>query len=138
MGGSLAVVCFRSITGGLKAGAAGILIFSMVTVGVMLVGLSVVWVETAFFLTLVCLGMILPTSTTLALEPVRQNSGNAPAVLGFLTFFVGGICSPLAGMGNAFFHVGTYIDLRRLYFLWFIQKSHSMNPMATTPVISPD
>lgn len=44
--------------------------------------------------------MLLPTSTTLALEPVHANSGNASAVLGFLTFFVGGIRSPLAGMGN--------------------------------------
>lgn len=109
MGGSLAVVRFRSIMGGLRAGAAGFLIFSMTTVGVMLAGLSVVWVEMAFFLTLVCLGMILPTSTTLALEPVRQNSGNASAVLGFLTFFVGGICSPLAGMGNMLFSTSVLI-----------------------------
>lgn len=100
MGGSLAVVRFRSIAGGLKAGAVGFLALSVCTVGVMLAGAAVVWVEAAFFLTLVCLGMILPTSTTLALEPVRANSGNASAVLGFLTFLVGGVCSPLAGMGN--------------------------------------
>lgn len=109
MGGSLAVVRFRSIRGGLKAGAAGFLVLSVVTVAVMLAGLSVVWVEAAFFLTLVCLGMILPTSTTLALEPVRQNSGNASAVLGFLTFLVGGICSPLAGMGNMLYSTSALI-----------------------------
>lgn len=109
MGGSLAVVRFRSIRGGLKAGAAGFLALSMLTVAAMLAGFSVVWVEAAFFLTLVCLGMILPTSTTLALEPVRQNSGNASAVLGFLTFFVGGICSPLAGMGNMLYSTSALI-----------------------------
>lgn len=109
MGGSLAVVRFRSITGGLKAGAAGFLILSIITVATMLAGLSVIWVEAAFFLTLVCLGMLLPTSTTLALEPVRANSGNASAVLGFLTFFVGGICSPLAGMGNMLYSTSALI-----------------------------
>lgn len=109
MGGSLSVVRFPSITGGLKAGAAGFLTLSVVTVVTMLVGLSVVWVEASFFLTLVCLGMILPTSTTLALEPVRANSGNASAVLGFLTFFVGGVCSPLAGMGNMLYSTSALI-----------------------------
>lgn len=109
MSGSLAVVRFRSITGGLKAGAAGFLILSIITVATMLAGLSVIWVEAAFFLTLVCLGMLLPTSTTLALEPVRANSGNASAVLGFLTFFVGGICSPLAGMGNMLYSTSALI-----------------------------
>lgn len=109
MGGSLAVVRFRSITGGLKAGAAGFLALSVVTVATMLAGLSVVWVEAAFFLTLVCLGMLLPTSTTLALEPVRANSGNASAVLGFLTFFVGGVCSPLAGVGNMLYSTSALI-----------------------------
>lgn len=111
MGGSLAVMCFRSITAGLKIGAAGFLVMSGITVVTMLSGMSVVWVETAFFLTLVCLGMILPTSTTLALEPVRQNSGNASAVLGFLSFLVGGICSPLTGMGNMFYSTSALIVL---------------------------
>lgn len=73
---------------------------SFVVAGVLLLGASVWVVEGAFFLLLVFLGMILPTSTTLALEPVREHSGSASAVLGFFTFFVGGVCSPLAGLGN--------------------------------------
>ena len=72
----------------------------------LLVGLALVYgtgmyeVEGALFILLFCLGMILPTSTTLALDMERQNSGIASALLGFLMFFFGGILSPLTGMGN--------------------------------------
>lgn len=109
MGGSLIAVRFRTLTGGLKAGASGFLILSVATIAAMLSGLSVIWVETAFFATLFCLGLILPTSTTLALEPVRQHSGNASAILGFLTFLVGGVCSPLAGAGNMLYSTSALI-----------------------------
>lgn len=100
MAGSLFVIRFQKVETALMAGASGFLLMSCV-VAVMLTGdFSVYYVEVSLFLLLVCLGMILPTSTTLALEPVRENSGNASAILGFLTFFMGGICSPLAGLGN--------------------------------------
>ena len=60
--------------------------------------LSVIIVEIVFFLFLFFLGIILPTSTTLALNLERQNSGTASAILGFLTFLGGGIVSPLTGI----------------------------------------
>lgn len=62
--------------------------------------MGVIWVEAALLLLLFFLGMILPTSTTLALQLERDNSGSASAVLGFLTFLFGGVFSPLAGLGN--------------------------------------
>ena len=46
------------------------------------------------------LGLLLPSSTTLALELERRNSGNASAMLGFLMFLVGGALSPLTGLGS--------------------------------------
>lgn len=102
MGGSLLIIRFKDVKTALSLGAKGFLVISLI-VAILLTGNLSVWlVETALFTLLVCLGMILPTSTTLALEPVRENSGNASAILGFLTFFVGGICSPLAGLGNMF------------------------------------
>lgn len=100
MAGSLFVIRFRKVEKALLVGAKGFLWMSLVVAVLLIGGFSVYWVETALFLMLVCLGMILPTSTTLALEPVRENSGNASAILGFMAFFVGGICSPLAGLGN--------------------------------------
>lgn len=100
MGGSLLIIRFKDVKAALSLGAKGFLFMSLI-VAVLLIGNMSVWaVEAALFVLLVCLGMILPTSTTLALEPVRENSGNASATLGFLTFFVGGVCSPLAGLGN--------------------------------------
>lgn len=100
MGGSLLIIRFKDVKAALSLGAKGFLFMSLI-VAVLLIGNMSVWaVEAALFVLLVCLGMILPTSTTLALEPVRENSGNASAILGFLTFFVGGVCSPLAGLGN--------------------------------------
>ena len=100
MGGSLLILCFSQARRALRVGVTGFLGMSLVVAGVLLSGASVWVVEGAFFLLLVFLGMILPTSTTLALEPVRGSSGSASAVLGFFAFFVGGICSPLAGLGN--------------------------------------
>lgn len=100
MGGSLLIIRFKDVKAALSLGAKGFLFMSLIA-AVLLIGNMSVWaVEAALFVLLVCLGMILPTSTTLALEPVRENSGNASAILGFLTFFVGGVCSPLAGLGN--------------------------------------
>lgn len=100
MGGSLLIIRFKDVKAALLLGAKGFLFMSLI-VAVLLIGNLSVWaVEAALFVLLVCLGMILPTSTSLALEPVRENSGNASAILGFLTFFVGGVCSPLAGLGN--------------------------------------
>lgn len=57
-------------------------------------------VEIVFFGFMFFLGIILPTSTTLALNLERKNSGTASAILGFLTFLGGGIVSPLTGIGN--------------------------------------
>lgn len=100
MGGSLLILCFGQARQALRVGVTGFLVMSGVVALVLLLGASVWVVEGAFFFLLVCLGMILPTSTTLALEPVRGSSGSASAVLGFLAFLVGGICSPLAGVGD--------------------------------------
>lgn len=100
MGGSLLVIRFRQVETALQTGVRGFLLLSIVVAVTLTCNFSVYCVETALFILLVFLGMILPTSTTLALEPVRESSGNASAILGFLTFFVGGICSPLAGLGN--------------------------------------
>lgn len=72
-------------------------------------GTGMLEVEAALFVLLFCLGMILPTSTTLALDMERQNSGIASALLGFLTFFFGGILSPLTGMGNMIHTTGGII-----------------------------
>ena len=56
--------------------------------------------ETALFLNLIFGGLVLPTSTALALDSERQNAGAASAVFGAVSFLAGGIVSPLVGIGN--------------------------------------
>lgn len=100
MAGSLLILRFRQTRHALRVGAVGFVGMSLVVAVTLMAELPVCVVEAAFFFLLFCLGMILPTSTALALEPVRESSGSASAILGFLTFFAGGICSPLAGLGD--------------------------------------
>lgn len=100
MMGSFFVMRFRSVRRGLGNGSVAFLVMSVITAMLLVNNANVIMLETSLVLLLFCLGMILPTSTTLALELERNNSGSASAVLGFLTFLFGGIVSPLAGLGN--------------------------------------
>lgn len=100
MAGSLLVPRFRGPERALRFGTRCFFAMSLVVAALLVVNAHVLLVESAFFLMLNCLGLIIPTTTALAMEPMRRNSGSASAVLGFLGFFVGGICSPLAGLGN--------------------------------------
>ncbi|RKD92056.1 multidrug effflux MFS transporter [Mangrovibacterium diazotrophicum] len=56
--------------------------------------------ELAIFAQMTALGIILPTTSSLALDIERKNSGAASAILGFLPFLSGSIVSPLVGLGN--------------------------------------
>lgn len=46
------------------------------------------------------MGMTFTSSTALAMESQRENSGTASALLGAVCFAAGGIVSPLVGMGD--------------------------------------
>ena len=46
------------------------------------------------------MSMTFTSSTALAMESQRENSGTASALLGAVCFAAGGIVSPLVGMGN--------------------------------------
>ncbi|PTN09077.1 multidrug effflux MFS transporter [Mangrovibacterium marinum] len=56
--------------------------------------------ELVIFAQMTALGIILPTTSSLALDIERKNSGAASAILGFLPFLSGSIVSPLVGLGN--------------------------------------
>lgn len=107
--GSFVVTRFKDTRRGLLAGVKGFLMISFVVALVLLANLPFIYVEVVLFFFLIFLGMILPTSTTLALELERENSGNASAVLGFVTFFFGGVFSPLAGLGNMIYSTSAII-----------------------------
>lgn len=122
MAGSLLAVRFRSIQKALLYGARGFLGMALVVAAMLVCDLPVGYVEGALFLLLVCLGVILPASTVLALEPVRDHSGNASAILGFLTFFVGGVCSPLTGLGNMLYATAGVVGVCAACTLWLAER----------------
>lgn len=98
--GSLAVSHFRDADSALRIGVKGFCVVSLL-VGIVFMTASSVWaVEVSLFVYLVFLGLILPSSTAIALDLERSNSGNASALLGFLMFLFGGVISPLTGLGD--------------------------------------
>lgn len=98
--GSLAVSHFRNAKTALRTGVIGFAWMSLPVAAALVFSPSVWVVEVLLFFFLIFLGLILPSSTTLALDLERKNSGNASALLGFLMFLFGGVLSPLTGMGN--------------------------------------
>ena len=109
--GSLTVSLFHTAEQALRAGAAGFGGASLLVAGVLMADAPVTVVESSLFVFLLFLGLILPSSTTLALDEERGNSGNASAVLGFLIFLFGGVFSPLTGLGNILYTTGIIIVL---------------------------
>lgn len=85
-----------------KRGIRGFCTMGIILAGFLIAELSIVWVETTLFLTLVLMGIILPTSTSLAMDCERERAGKASALLGALQFLLGGLLSPIAGLGNIF------------------------------------
>ena len=100
MVGSLMVGKAKEARKGLRCGCICFAMASVLVCLTLIYSESIYFVEMALFLLLFFLGMILPTSTTIALDMERQNSGIASALLGFLMFVFGGVLSPVTGLGN--------------------------------------
>lgn len=100
MTGNLIVPRFGSEEWALGIGACCLLIASLVLAVCLMGGWSVVAIEIGFLVLLFCVGMVLPTSTSLALALERKNSGNASAMLGFFQFTFAGLVAPLVGLGE--------------------------------------
>lgn len=107
--GSLTVSLFPDATCALRIGTRGFGLMSLFVAAALIFGTSVWWVEVSLFVFMLFLGVILPSSTTLALDLERKNSGNASALLGFLMFLFGGILSPLTGLGDMLYTTGIII-----------------------------
>lgn len=93
---------FKSERKALKTGIVGFFVLGLITSAIVLWHGNMWIMESSIVLTLVFLGMILPSATALAMEMERKNAGNASAVLGFSLFAFGGIVSPLTGLGDIF------------------------------------
>jgi len=79
---------FSIITGSL-----GMLTFAFATALCLFFDMSFIWFEVTLMLMLLCIGLILPAATALAMDAERDNAGAASAVIGSLTFLAGSICT---------------------------------------------
>lgn len=66
-------------------------------------------------------GMIQPAGTSIVLDCERENAGAASAALGASGFLMGGIVSPLVGIGNIFIASGSAILLGAVSTVGFIR-----------------
>ncbi len=98
--GNIVTAKFKDTWQGLKLGVMGCFILCIIHSTVLLTVNSVVLFGVTLWLMLVFLGIVLPTSMTLAMECEKQRAGTASSLLGAFGFMVGGIASPLVGLGN--------------------------------------
>lgn len=97
--GSHVATYFRSQRA-LQIGAVSLFVLGAI-LAVVLFAEGPLWMtESLLFVQMIALGIILPTSSALALDLERKNNGSASAILGFLPFLAGSIVSPLVGLGN--------------------------------------
>lgn len=100
--GSKSTTNFREKTS-MTLGLSIMLLVSIYLTIVLTLTLPFIFVEIGFFLLLLGLGFILPVGGALAMSLERERAGSASALLGFVPFFLGGIVSPLVGIGNIFY-----------------------------------
>lgn len=100
--GSKSTTNFREKTC-MTLGLSIMLLVSIYLAIVLTLALPFIFVEIGFFLLLLGLGFILPVGGALAMSLERDRAGSASALSGFVPFFLGGIVSPLVGIGNIFY-----------------------------------
>ena len=95
-----------------KALAIGVFAFvaaALYTIAVLIIQPYWLFVEIGFFAMLLLMGITFPAISSLAMESERQYAGSASALLGFAPFFLGGVVSPLVGIGNIFYSTALVI-----------------------------
>ncbi len=75
--------------------------------------------ETVMFLTLVCVGMIFTSASTMAMEAGRASIGSASAIVGGIGFILGGAISPIVGLGDIMVTTGiVYVASAAIVFMF--------------------
>ena len=93
----------------LSFGVLGFGIVVLYTISILIIQPNWFLVEIGFFLMLLMMGLTFPAISSLAMESERQYAGSASALLGFTPFFLGGVVSPLVGIGNIFYATAVVI-----------------------------
>lgn len=92
---------FRKTKTALRTGGTFGVLMTACTAAVLLAGGPFWLFEGCLLLTLFFLCLLMTASTILAMNTEKQRAGTASAFLGAALFAVGGLVSPLVGMGNA-------------------------------------
>ena len=93
----------------LAIGVLAFVVAALYTIAVLIIQPHWLFVEIGFFAMLLLMGITFPAISTLAMESERQYAGSASALLGFAPFFLGGVVSPLVGIGNIFYSTALVI-----------------------------
>lgn len=93
----------------LGLGIAGLIIMAIIAAMFLLLDIPFIFFEASIFTMFIFNGMTYPSSTTLALETNRANAGTASSLLGAMAFLMGGLISPLVGIGNILFSTSVAI-----------------------------
>ncbi len=123
MAGSVTTTAFCSSKKAMRFGALMLLVMGGIFGICLAESLPFLCVCVPLFFVLFSVGVILPTSSALALDCERRNAGTASAVLGASGFIFGGIVTPLAGMGNIFFSTGLVMTVSALCAFGFSLRS---------------
>ena len=100
IGSSLLLPIFRNVKRALRFGCLLGIFMTICTASVLLSNGPFWLFEGCILLMLFFLSLIMPASTILAMNREKQRAGTASAFLGATLFAVGGIVSPLVGIGN--------------------------------------
>lgn len=116
-------VKFHNTESGTFIGSLGMLMFSALL-------LFALWLECSFWVyellllaVIFMLGLTFTSSTTLAMDSGRENSGTASALFGAVGFAFGGIVSPLVGIGNILTTTGIVFVVCSLFAVFFAVKA---------------
>lgn len=91
---------FKTMERAFTTGSIGMAAASVLLCTAMCLGCSFWLYETLLLVLLLMLGLTFTSSNTLAMDAGREHAGAASALLGALGFAMGGLVSPLAGLGN--------------------------------------
>jgi DHA1 family bicyclomycin/chloramphenicol resistance-like MFS transporter len=91
---------FKNITNAGLCGAIGMVVFAVVQYVAFLTVDSFYCYVPAMSLTLLSMGILFTSTTSMAMDAGRVSVGAASAIFGALGFFMGGVVSPVVGIGN--------------------------------------
>lgn len=98
--GAALAAALPSARAGVRVSCVGMLVFTAIVAATLLFDLGFVYYEVAVCLMLTFMGITLTSSTTIALDSARDQAGTASSLSVAAGFLVGGVVSPVMGMGN--------------------------------------